>query len=54
METGLKLFGKTAFWVVTPKGEFSTFLRRGEAEKFAASSGGKVIDFDEAIAMKSS
>ena len=53
-ETGLKLFGKTAFWVVTPKGEFATFLRRGEAEKFAASVGGKVLEFDDAIGMKSS
>ncbi len=53
-ETGLKLFGKTAFWTVTPKGEFATFLRRGEAEKYAASVGGKVIDFEEAIALKSS
>ena len=53
-ETGLKLFGKTAFWVSTPKGEFATFLRRGEAEKYAASVGGKVIDFEDAIGMKSS
>jgi NitT/TauT family transport system substrate-binding protein len=53
-ETGLKLFGKTAFWVATPKGEFATFMRRGEAEKYAASVGGKVVDFDDAIGMKSS
>ena len=53
-ETGLKLFGKTAFWVATPKGEFATFMRRGEAEKYAASVGGKVIDFEDAIGMKSS
>ena len=53
-ETGLKLFGKTAFWVATPKGEFATFMRRGEAEKYAASVGGKVVDFEDAIGMKSS
>ena len=53
-ETGLKLFGKTAFYVSTPKGDFATFLRRNEAEKYAAKTGGKVINFDEAIAMKSS
>jgi len=52
-ETGLKLFGKTAFYVTTAKGEFATFLRKGEAEKYAAETGGKVITFDEAIAMKS-
>ncbi len=53
-ETGLKLFGKTAFWVVTPKGEFATFLRRGEAEKYAGTIDGKVITFEDAIGMKSS
>ena len=47
-ETGLKLFGKTAFWVKTDEA-FSTFLRKGEAESFAAASGGAVITFDEAI-----
>ncbi|MEQ9171432.1 MAG: ABC transporter substrate-binding protein [Rhodospirillales bacterium] len=53
-ETGLKLFGKTAFWVVSPKGEFATFLRRGEAEKYAGTIDGKVITFEDAIGMKSS
>ena len=52
-ETGLKLFGKTAFYVATGKGDFATFLRKGEAEKFASATGGKVVTFDEAIAMKS-
>ncbi|MBX2883935.1 MAG: ABC transporter substrate-binding protein [Granulosicoccus sp.] len=47
-ETGLKLFGKTAFWVKTEE-SFSTFLRKGEAEAFAAAKGGSVITFDEAI-----
>ncbi len=53
-ETGLKLFGKTAFYVATPKGEYSTFLRRGEAEKYASTVGGKVVQFDDAIAMSAS
>lgn len=48
-ETGLKLFGKTAFYVKTG-GDFATFLRKGEAEAFAAESGGELIDFDGAIA----
>lgn len=48
-ETGLKLFGKTAFWV---KGadSYATFLRKGEAEAFAEKSGGELVDFDSAIA----
>lgn len=48
-ETGLKLFGKTAFWVKMPDGEFATFLRRGEAAKYAEAMGGEVIDFETAI-----
>jgi NitT/TauT family transport system substrate-binding protein len=48
-ETGLKLFGKTAFYVQTPDGEFATFLRKGEAEVFAAKAKGKVVGFDEAV-----
>ena len=42
-ETGLKLFGKTAFFVRKPDGEFATFLRKGEAEAFAAKANGKVV-----------
>lgn len=53
-ETGLKLFGKTAFYVATSQGEFATFLRRGEAEKYASSVGGKVVEFDDAIKLVSS
>lgn len=53
-ETGLKLFGKTAFYVMSPKGEFTTFLRRKEATSFAGKSGGEVIDFEKAIASAAS
>ena len=49
VETGLKLFGKTAFWVKTGD-DYSTFLRLGEATAFAETNGGAVITFDEAIA----
>lgn len=52
-ETGLKLFGKTAFYVMASSGDITTYLRRGEAEKYAASVDGKVISFDEAISMSS-
>jgi NitT/TauT family transport system substrate-binding protein len=49
-ETGLKLFGKTAFFVRKPDGEFASFLRKGEAEVFAAKVNAKVVSFEEAVA----
>ncbi len=49
VETGLKLFGKTAFWVKAGDG-YATFLRKGEAETYAAANDGAVVTFDEAIA----
>ncbi|MFK7992957.1 MAG: ABC transporter substrate-binding protein [Granulosicoccus sp.] len=48
-ETGLKLFGKTAFWVKAAD-SYATFLRKGEAEDFAKENGGQIVDFDSAIA----
>ncbi len=48
-ETGLKLFGKTAVYVMTPKGEYSTFLRKTEAEAYAKKVGGEVTDFEGAL-----
>lgn len=49
VETGLKLFGKTAFWVKAGD-DYATFLRKGEAETYAAAHGGEVVSFDSAIA----
>ena len=49
-ETGLKLFGKTAFYVARPDGDFAAFLRRDEAQRYAAGTGGKVVTFPEAVA----
>ncbi|KUP91303.1 ABC transporter substrate-binding protein [Tritonibacter horizontis] len=49
VETGLKLFGKTAFWVKTGDG-YATFLRKGEAEAYAAENAGALVTFDEAVA----
>nr|MBX2806193.1 sulfonate ABC transporter substrate-binding protein [Hyphomicrobiales bacterium] len=49
VETGLKLFGKTAFYVKSADDAFATFLRKGEAEKYAASVSGEVITFEDAI-----
>ncbi|MGV6850081.1 MAG: ABC transporter substrate-binding protein [Marinibacterium sp.] len=48
-ETGLKMFGKTAFWVKAGD-DYATFLRKGEAETFATANGGSLVTFDEAIA----
>lgn len=48
VETGLKLFGKTAFYVKAKDGKFATFLRRGEATDYAKKVGGKVVSFDQA------
>lgn len=53
-ETGLKLFGKTAFYVQTPKGEYATFLRKKDADAYAEKVGGSVIGFEEAIASAAS
>jgi NitT/TauT family transport system substrate-binding protein len=47
-ETGLKLFGKTAFYVKGSNGEFSAFLRKPEAETYAHKVGGSVLTFDQA------
>jgi NitT/TauT family transport system substrate-binding protein len=47
--SGLKLFGKTAFYVQEPDGEFVTFLRKGEAEIFAAKVKGAVLAFEQAV-----
>lgn len=49
VETGLKLFGKTAFWVKAGD-DYATFLRKGEAEAYAAANGGAVVSFEDAIA----
>jgi len=49
VETGLKLFGKTAFWVKAGD-DYATFLRKGEAEAYASANAGEVVTFDDAIA----
>jgi NitT/TauT family transport system substrate-binding protein len=47
-ETGLKLFGKTAFYVKAANGEFSTFMRKREAEAYAKTVGGTLVTYDQA------
>jgi NitT/TauT family transport system substrate-binding protein len=48
--TGLKMFGKAAFYVLTPDGTYGTFLRKYDAEKYATPIKGKVLSFPEALA----
>ncbi len=40
--TGLKLFGHVAFFVKSPSGDPTTFMKKGEAEKFAATAKGEL------------
>ena len=49
-KTGLKLFGKTAFYVKAKDGSFKTFLRKPDADAYAATSGGTTVGFEEALA----
>jgi NitT/TauT family transport system substrate-binding protein len=53
-DTGLKLFGKTAFYVQAADGSYATFLRKAPAEAYAATVSGKVLSFKDAVASKSS
>lgn len=48
-ETGLKLFGKTAFYVRAKDGQYTAFLRRNEAQAYAAGVGGTVETFEQAV-----
>ena len=41
--TGLKIFGKIATYVKGKDGTLTTFMRKADAEKFSASSGGSII-----------
>lgn len=49
-ETGLKLFGKTAFFVKTGDGNYETFLRKPDADLYAEKTKGTVIDLPTAVA----
>ncbi|ARQ02728.1 ABC transporter substrate-binding protein [Pseudorhodoplanes sinuspersici] len=48
VETGLKLFGKTAFYVKANDGSFATFLRKREAEAHAKKVDGTIVTYEEA------
>ncbi len=48
--SGLKMFGSSAFYVLAGDGTYATFLRKADAEKYAASVNGKLFSFSEAVA----
>jgi sulfonate transport system substrate-binding protein len=52
--TGLKMFGKTAYFVLASDGAYTPFLRRNDAEKHAAAVKGKVLTYAEAVASAAS
>ena len=49
--TGVKLFGKSAFYVKDGKGEYTTFLRKVEADSYASKIGGKSMMFAQAMTL---
>jgi NitT/TauT family transport system substrate-binding protein len=53
-ETGLKMFGNSAFYVLAPTGDFSAFLTKGAADRYAAGVKGKVLSFDAAVSSATS
>lgn len=48
--TGLKLFGKMAFYVKAKDGELSAFLRKPDADKFAKAEGTTVMSMTDVLA----
>ena len=52
--TGLKLFGKSGFYVQTSDGNYAVFLRKPQADAYAASIKAKVMSFDQAVASATS
>lgn len=47
--TGVKLFGKSAFYVKDSNGKYTAFLRKVEADAYAGKIGGKSMQFAQAI-----
>lgn len=52
--SGLKMFGKSAFYVQAPDGTYTAYLRKPEADAYAESVKGKVMSFDQAVASATS
>jgi NitT/TauT family transport system substrate-binding protein len=47
--SGLKMFGKTGFYVKKPDGSYAVFLLKDDADAYAKSTNGEVLTFDQAI-----
>lgn len=47
--TGLKLFGKVAYYTESPSGELLAFMRKTDADRYAERTKGKVLTFAEAL-----
>src|SRR5690606_13412698 len=48
--TGLKLFGHVAYYVQDSEDNFATFMRKPDADAYAAKAKGKVLGLDDVIA----
>jgi NitT/TauT family transport system substrate-binding protein len=53
-DTGLKMFGRSGFYVEAPDGTYAAFLRKPDAEAFAAPMKAKVMSFAQAVASSTS
>ena len=53
--SGIKMFGKAAFFSETPEGEVMAFMKRADSEAYAADNGGRMVTLEasdeEALAM---
>jgi NitT/TauT family transport system substrate-binding protein len=47
--TGVKLFGKSAFYVKDGKGKYTSFMRKVEADQYASKIDGKSMQFAQAL-----
>ncbi|WP_138469233.1 ABC transporter substrate-binding protein [Poseidonocella sp. HB161398] len=48
-KTGLKLFGKSAFYAESPEGAYAAFLKKSDAEAAAGAEGGKVVAYADIL-----
>jgi NitT/TauT family transport system substrate-binding protein len=52
--TGLKMFGKSGFYVEAPDGTYTVFLVKPDADAYAETVKGKVMSFEQAVASATS
>ncbi|WP_297834603.1 ABC transporter substrate-binding protein [Pseudomonas sp.] len=51
-DSGIKLLANQAWFASDAKGKLNAFLLKGQAQSFAQAQGGKVVDFNEALAVR--